>query len=152
MRDVALLVHSYTVVRRIRMTVRIADDLPPVLADMAQLQQVVLNLLLNGFDTAGDCEAADRVVVAEVSKWPRNTVYFTVSDRGPGLTVEQLGRIFKPFVTSKPHGLGLSISRTIVVAHGGRIWAENNAERGASFHVTLPASGRAAADSGCWQP
>jgi two-component system, LuxR family, sensor kinase FixL len=153
-RDVALLVHSDAIVRGIRVTVAIADDLPAVLADRVQLQQVILNLLLNGFDAVGDCVAADRVVAIEVLKEPRESVHITVRDRGPGLTVEQLDRIFKPFFTSKPHGLGLglSISRTIVAAHGGRLWAENNADRGASFHVALPASIPAAADSGGRQP
>ncbi len=139
-RDVALLVHSDAVVRGIRLTVGIAGTVPPVRADRVQLQQVVLNLLLNGFDAVSDCQVADRVVAAEVSADPDGTVHIAVSDRGHGLTVDQLDEIFKPFVTSKPHGLGLglSISRTIVAAHGGRLWAENNADGGACLHVALP--------------
>ncbi|BCG00414.1 hypothetical protein PPGU19_049820 [Paraburkholderia sp. PGU19] len=68
-----------------------------------------------------------------------------VRDRGPGVTVEQLDMIFKPYFTSKPHGLGLglSISRTIVLKHGGSIWALNNPDCGATFYVNLPAEGTA---------
>ncbi|KVP43952.1 hypothetical protein WJ88_00420 [Burkholderia ubonensis] len=75
-------------------------------------------------------------------------------DRGHGLKVNQLDEIFKQFFTSKPHGLGLglSISRTIIAAHGGRLCAENNADRGASFHVALPAGSAAEPNSACVTP
>ncbi|WP_084909539.1 PAS domain-containing sensor histidine kinase [Burkholderia ubonensis] len=144
-RDVVLLVHSDAILRRIRTTFDIEDALPSVRGDRVQLQQVVLNLLLNGFDAVHDGPAADRVVTVRVWAEPEGAVRICVCDRGRGLTVDQFDRIFKPFFTSKPHGLGLglSISRTIVAAHGGRLWAENNADRGASFHVALPAGGPA---------
>ncbi|RKP43626.1 PAS domain S-box protein [Trinickia fusca] len=140
-RDVVMLVHSDAVVRGIRTRVDIAADLPAVHGDKVQLQQVVLNLLLNAFDAVHECHAADRVVDVQVAPKPGALVRIAVRDRGQGLTVDQMDKIFKPFFTSKPHGLGLglSISRSIVAAHGGRLWAENNDERGATFYVALPA-------------
>lgn len=153
-RDVVLLVHSDAILRRIRTTLDIEAALPAVRGDRVQLQQVVLNLLLNGFDAVQDGPAADRVVTVRVWSGPEGAVRICVCDRGHGLTVDQLDRIFKPFFTSKPHGLGLglSISRTIVAAHGGRLWAENNADRGASFHVALPAGSAAEPNSSCAKP
>lgn len=143
--DVAMLVHSDAIIRGVRIELEIADNLPLVRGDRVQLQQVVLNLLLNSFDAMRDCAAADRVVWVRVSAQPDRSVSIMVSDRGQGLTVDQADKIFKPFFTSKPQGLGLglSISRSIVAAHGGRIWADNNPERGATFFVTLPVEDQA---------
>ncbi|UKD17197.1 ATP-binding protein [Burkholderia aenigmatica] len=150
-RDVVLLVHSDAVLRGVRTTLDIDAPLPTVRGDKVQLQQVVLNLLLNAFDAVHDGYASDRTVAVRVWAELDGTVRIGVRDRGHGVTVEQLDRIFKPFYTSKPHGLGLglSISRTIVTAHGGRLWAENNADRGASFYVALPSESTAAADRAC---
>ncbi len=144
-RDVMLLVHSDAVLRGIRTTLHIEDALPAVRGDRVQLQQVVLNLLLNAFDAVHDKPAVDCVVAVRAWAEPEGTVRVCVRDRGHGLTVDQLDKIFKPFFTSKPHGLGLglSISQTIVAAHDGRLWAENNPDRGASFHVALPTEGTA---------
>ncbi|WGS45517.1 ATP-binding protein [Burkholderia sp. JSH-S8] len=153
-RDVVLLVHSDAILRGIRTTLDIESELPVVRGDRVQLQQVVLNLLLNGFDAVHDGPAVDRVVTTRVWAEPDGAVRICVCDRGHGLTVDQLDKIFKPFFTSKPHGLGLglSISRTIIAAHGGRLWAENNAARGASFHVALPASAPAESNHARRQP
>jgi len=141
--DVVLLVHSDAVLRGVRTTFDVDGDLPAVRGDKVQLQQVVLNLLLNAFDAVQGGFASDRIVAVRVWAEPDATVRIGVRDRGHGLTIDQIDRIFKPFYTSKPHGLGLglSISRTIVTAHGGRLWAENNADRGASFYVALPSEG-----------
>lgn len=153
-RDVVLLVHSDAIMRGIRTTLDIENELPVVRGDRVQLQQVVLNLLLNGFDAVHDGPAVDHVVTTRVWAEPDGAVRICVCDRGHGLTVNQLDKIFKPFFTSKPHGLGLglSISRTIIAAHGGRLWAENNADRGASFHVALPPSGTAESNHARWRP
>ncbi|QCP52625.1 PAS domain S-box protein [Trinickia violacea] len=142
-RDVVLLVHSDAIMRGIRTRLETPAVLPPVRGDKVQLQQVVLNLLLNAFDAMHECLPADRVVDVQIAWKPGEMVRIAVRDRGPGLTVDQMDKIFKPFFTSKPHGLGLglSISRNIVAAHGGRLWAENNGARGASFYVSLPAEG-----------
>lgn len=138
--DVVSLVHSDAIVRAIRTTLDVEPALPPVRGDKVQLQQVLLNLMLNAFDAVQDRPASDRLVTVQARTGADGSVCLCVRDCGHGLTVEQLDKIFQPFFTSKPHGLGLglSISRSIVSAHGGHIWAENNAEGGATFHVLLP--------------
>jgi two-component system sensor kinase FixL len=146
--DVALLVHSDAIVRGIRVTLDLDPALPFVRGDKVQLQQVVLNLLLNAFDAMEERPAEDRVVAVSAAADGPSSVCVSVRDRGPGLTSERLDQIFKPFVTSKRDGLGLglSISRSIVEMHGGRIWAENNGDEGATFHFILPTGSSAAVD------
>jgi two-component system, LuxR family, sensor kinase FixL len=138
--DVISLVHSDAIVRGVRAISDIAPALPAVRGDKVQLQQVLLNLILNAFDAVRERPAVDRLVTVQASAEPDGAVRLCVRDRGHGLTVEMKDMIFQPFFTSKPHGLGLglSISRSIVGAHGGHIWGENNAEGGAAFHVLLP--------------
>ncbi|CAE6868442.1 Adaptive-response sensory-kinase SasA [Paraburkholderia nemoris] len=140
-RDVLLLVHSDAIVRAIGVTLDIDGDLPAVRGDKVQLQQVMLNLLLNAFDAMNNAPPGDRAVSVTLRAYGNNRVHIAVRDGGHGLTVDRLDRIFKPFFTSKPQGLGLglSISRSIVDMHGGQLWAENNTDRGATFHVMLPA-------------
>jgi two-component system sensor kinase FixL len=139
-RDVVLLVRGDAIVRGTRVTLDVEDDLPPVRGDKVQLQQVMLNLLLNAFDAMNDLPPVDRVVSVTLMRESSNTICIAIRDRGHGLTVDKLDKIFKPFFTSKPQGLGLglSISRTIIDMHHGRLWAENNIDRGATFFVTLP--------------
>jgi two-component system sensor kinase FixL len=139
-RDVAMLVHSDALTRGVRTSFDIPDNLALICGDKVQLQQVILNLLLNAFDAVKDCPPAARVVTATVREEPGGWMRVTVEDRGQGLAVDSMERIFRPFFTTKPQGLGLglSISRTIITAHRGRLWAENNEAGGASFHVTLP--------------
>jgi two-component system, LuxR family, sensor kinase FixL len=110
-----------------------------VRGDRIQLQQVVLNLLLNAFD-AMDAADAPRVVAVSAAREGADSVSVAVSDSGHGLPDGSAERLFRPFCTSRPDGLGLglSISRSIVEMHGGRIWARNNAGRGATFSFTLP--------------
>jgi two-component system sensor kinase FixL len=138
--DIALLVHSDAMAREVSTTIDIAENLSMVFGDKVQLQQVVLNLLLNAFDAVKECDPAERIIETTVREEVGGGVRITVKDRGHGLTVDRMGKIFRPFFTTKPQGLGLglSISRTIVTAHGGRLWAENNEDKGASFHITLP--------------
>jgi C4-dicarboxylate-specific signal transduction histidine kinase len=104
-----------------------------------QLQQVMLNLLLNAFDAMDGRPASDRMVVVFITLESPQVVRVAVRDRGAGLPSDRLTTIFNPFVTSKPEGLGLglSISRTIIEMHGGRLWAENNTDQGATFYFTL---------------
>jgi two-component system sensor kinase FixL len=141
-RDVVLLVHSDAIVRGTRLMLDIDDTLPPVRGDKVQLQQVMLNLLLNAFDAMNDVPPVDRMVVVTVKSQGSDMVCIAVRDNGHGLTADKLDKIFKPFFTSKPLGLGLglSISRSIIDFHSGRLWAENNTDRGATFYVTLPAN------------
>ncbi|WP_165848137.1 PAS domain-containing sensor histidine kinase [Paraburkholderia lacunae] len=140
-RDVVLLVHSDAIVRGMRVTLDVDDTLPPVRGDKVQLQQVVLNLLLNAFDAMNDVPPADRRVSVTLTRQGNDMACIAVRDRGHGLTADKLDKIFKPFFTSKPQGLGLglSISRSIIDMHRGRLWAENNVDRGATFYVALPA-------------
>ena len=104
------------------------------------MQQVVLNLLLNAFDAMESHAVADSAVAVVASLDSDGSVRVAVRDQGAGLAADILDRLFIPFFTSKRDGLGLglSISRSIVEMHGGRIWAENNADRGATFYFTLP--------------
>ena len=142
LRDVALLVHGDAVARGIHVSHVIDDGLPPVRGDKVQLQQVLLNLLLNAFDAVSECGPSDRVVALFARADSEGMVRIAVRDRGHGQTADKLECIFKPFVTSKPQGLGLglSISRSIVQIHGGRLWAESNFDHGMTFYVALPAS------------
>ena len=139
-RDTAMLVHSDALTRGVRTSFDIPDNLTLICGDKVQLQQVILNLLLNAFDAVKDCPAAGRVVETTVREEADGLVRVTVKDCGQGLAVDSMERIFRPFFTTKPQGLGLglSISRTIITAHRGRLWAENNEGKGASFHVALP--------------
>jgi two-component system sensor kinase FixL len=139
-RDVVMLVRSDAIVRGTSVALDIEGDVPPVHGDKVQLQQVMLNLLLNAFDAMKDVPAVDRVVSVKLMRESRSMVCIAITDHGHGLPADKLDKIFKPFFTSKPQGLGLglSISRTIVGMHHGRLWAENNIDRGATFFVALP--------------
>jgi two-component system sensor kinase FixL len=118
-------------------------DVPRVSGDRVRLQQVVLNLLLNAFDAMLEVPASARTVTLRVQRRDDAVNCVAVSDNGPGLTPEALGRIFEPFYTTKREGLGmgLSICRSIITEHGGTLWAENNPEGGATFCFTIPVSG-----------
>jgi two-component system, LuxR family, sensor kinase FixL len=137
--DVALLVHSDAIVRGIRVVIDVDPHLPLVRGDKIQLQQVVLNLLLNSFDAMDTC-GTDRVATISATREGADRVRVSVRDEGNGVPAALADQLFKPFCTSKRDGLGLglSISRSIVEMHGGRIWAHNNADRGATFGFTLP--------------
>ncbi|MBA4790743.1 MAG: PAS domain S-box protein [Rhizobiales bacterium] len=114
-------------------------DVSTVLADRVQIQQVLVNLIRNAVDAMQTCPRRQITLSARPSE--DNMVEIGVSDTGPGLAPEVVDRLFQPFVTTKEHGMGvgLSISRTIIEAHGGRLWVEQNQDGGAFFHLTLPA-------------
>jgi PAS domain S-box-containing protein len=137
--DVQHLLRSELITRHARMTMALGDSLPEVVADRVQLQQVVLNLALNALDAMSEHEPAERHMVIATSS-PGSFVQVDVRDHGPGIAAEHLGRLFDPFFTTKPSGLGmgLRICSSIVRSHGGRIWAANNAEAGATFSFTIP--------------
>jgi two-component system sensor kinase FixL len=140
--NAVVLLHSDAILRNTRVIVDLCEDPPTVSGDKVQLQQVTLNLLLNAFDAMSDALPGERVVSVKLSRDGDGIARLAVHDRGRGITPGKLDSIFTPFYTSKPHGLGLglSISRSIVELHGGRLWAENNPDRGATFYVTLPAA------------
>jgi two-component system, LuxR family, sensor kinase FixL len=125
--------------RKAQLEVSSAIGLPAVMGDPVQLQQVLLNLVLNATDAIRDMPADRRNVEVQATRCG-DKVEFAVSDKGPGIDSERLKRLFEPFNTTKPNGLGigLSISRTIIEAHRGHIWAENNPKDGATFRFTLP--------------
>jgi PAS domain S-box-containing protein len=138
--DVVMLARSDAILHNIRVSLQIAPGLPPVQGDKVQLQQVVLNLLLNAFDAMKDCPAHEREVKVGAETQGARLVKVAVCDHGIGLSWEQIDKIFQPFYTTKGEGLGmgLSISRSIIETHGGRLWAENNPDRGATFCFTIP--------------
>ena len=127
-----------TATDRIELELDLAAALPPVLIDHVQIQQVVLNLVRNSIDALNDCEART-ITVTTVSGG--DMVEVVVSDNGPGLPSEVRDRVFEPFVSTKPDGIGigLSICRTIVEAHGGRIAVDSSTGHGTGFRFSVPA-------------
>lgn len=140
-KDVALLLHSDAVLHNIRLKFDLADGFAAVRGDRVHLQQVVLNLLLNAFDAMKDVPAGKREIQLSVMAEGDNSLRVGVSDGGTGLAGETLERVFEPFYTTKGEGLGmgLTISRSIIEMHGGRLWAENNDPKpGMTFYFTVP--------------
>jgi C4-dicarboxylate-specific signal transduction histidine kinase len=114
-------------------------EVPKVLGDRVQLQQVVMNLVMNSIDAMKGVDGTRELAIT--SQCAENgRMLVSITDTGIGLPVQEADQIFKPFFTTKPHGIGmgLSISRSIIESHGGRLWAANDASHGASFHLTLP--------------
>jgi signal transduction histidine kinase len=142
-RDVIELAYGELNSRRVAVQSDLSSGLPLVLGDRIQLQQVVLNLLLNGCDAMSGTPAGDRQLTFSTTT-DDGVVEIAVSDRGSGIPDDQLERVFEPFVTFRENGLGLglAISRSIVTAHGGSIRAENNVDGGATFRCSLPVAQR----------
>ncbi len=129
--------------RQVRLALETDPALPPVHGDRVQLQQVLLNLLLNAVDALDDIPPARRLVTVR-ARPVGATVEVGVSDTGHGIPADRLLHVFRAVLHApSPNGLGmgLAISRDIIEAHGGRLWAENNAGGGATFTFTLPAEG-----------
>jgi C4-dicarboxylate-specific signal transduction histidine kinase len=139
--EVLQLMHSDLLLREVSVSTSLGP-VPAVSGDRVQLQQVLMNLIVNGCDAMSLNGSGDRGL-GIATRDDGALVRIEITDHGPGIPGES---IFEPFVTTKPQGLGLglAICRSIVVAHGGRIWATNNPERGATFHVTLPSAGERA--------
>ena len=123
----------------------LAADLPHVMADRVQVQQVLMNLMINGIEAMKD-EDGPRELAIKSQRAENEQLLVSVSDTGTGLPPHRTDQIFNAFFTTKPHGtgMGLRISRSIVESHGGRLWAENNSQRGASFCFSLPIQSRGA--------
>jgi signal transduction histidine kinase len=119
---------------------RFADDVFPILGDQVQLQQVMLNLVMNGLEAMSSVSERAREPAITTGNIDAGQVQVTVKDSGTGLDPNTIGRIFDPFYTTKPAGMGmgLSISRSILQNHGGWLWAAPNDGPGTSFHFTLP--------------
>ncbi len=139
--DVASMVVTDALLRHVSLALDLADDLPAVAGDRVQLQQVVLNLVMNAFDAVSETPGRPRSVRVRTRSLEGRAVQVDVIDTGPGIAPDTLPTIFEPFVTTKRTGIGmgLSVSRSIVVAHDGKIWAENNPGGGATVSLVLPA-------------
>ncbi len=117
-------------------------DMPHILADRVQLQQVLMNLMLNAIEAMKDT-GGELAIKSGMN--PEGQLTVSISDTGVGLPVESADRIFDPFHTTKPQGtgMGLTITRSIVESYGGRVWATSNQGAGATFHFTLPTGAEA---------
>ena len=141
-REVLKLVRSDLVNQGVAVHTELAPALPEVNADRVQLQQVLLNLVMNACDAMAGGPAGGHKLIIRTELAGDEGIRVSVADRGVGLAPDNLEKVFEPFFTTKVQGmgLGLSVCRTIITAHGGRLWGVNNPERGATFHFTLPAS------------
>jgi signal transduction histidine kinase len=128
------------IVRNVAIRTELAPGLPLVCGDGVQLMQVLLNLIANACDAMSGKPLPDRRLAITTGQDGGNAVEVSVSDRGIGIPPERLELVFEPFFSTKPQGvgMGLRICRSIITAHGGRLWAENNASAGATFHFKLP--------------
>ena len=137
--DVLKLMRNDLITQNVTVNTDLAQDLPPVTGDRVQLQQVLLNLVLNACEAmTGNGSSKRQLLIA--SKLTKSAVRVSVTDRGGGIPEQKMEQVFERFFTTKKKGmgLGLSICRTIIDAHRGKIWATNNADRGATFHFRLP--------------
>jgi len=143
MKEVIVLARSVITRNGVSVQTRLADGLFPVRGDRVQLQQVVLNLILNAVEAMGSVEAGPRELFISTEQ-DHTGVLVAVRDSGPGIDPTHLERVFEAFYTTKSSGvgMGLSICRSIIDAHGGRLWATANEPRGAVFQFTLPGSKR----------
>jgi PAS domain S-box-containing protein len=143
-RDVLKLMRSDLINQKVVVDVELARNLPAVTGDPIQLQQVLLNLVVNACDAMTDCNAPERRLLIRTGiENGSSAVIASVTDRGGSIPEGKMEQIFEPFFTTKPKGmgLGLSVCRTIIAAHRGKLWATNNADRGATFHFSLPIGG-----------
>lgn len=149
-REVIALMRSELRRTGIALQTRLADGLPLVQGDRVQLQQVMLNLILNAVEAMSGSHAGARELLISTEEDEANCVRVAVRDSGPGLEPDSLDRLFDAFYTTKPEGMGmgLSICRSIIEAHGGRVWATPNPPRGAVLQFTLPQQGVAAGEAG----
>ncbi len=139
-REMIVLLRNEATRYNITVRVELAADLPRIMGDRVQLQQVLMNLIVNSIDAMKEVDGA-RELAVKSQRTEKDEVLLSVSDTGVGLPPQQADQIFNAFFTTKPHGtgMGLRISRSIVESHGGRLWSADNSPRGANFHFALPA-------------
>jgi signal transduction histidine kinase len=128
--------------RRTKLDTHLQSNLPLVLGDRIELQQVLINLLMNGIESMSSIMDRPRVLTVQSRVVESGEVEVAVRDCGVGISVNQMRSLFDPFFTTKPGGMGmgLPICRSIIEAHGGKLWASSNANCGATFQFTLPAA------------
>jgi len=139
--EVTALTHGEATKNGVTVSTQLAHHLPRIEGDRVQLQQVMLNLILNAIQAMSELRDGIRELHISTEHVQSEGVCADVRDSGPGLSPENLGRLFEPFYTTKPNGMGmgLSICRSIIEAHGGRLWATGHASQGALFRFTIPA-------------
>jgi len=137
-REMIVLLRSEATRYNITVRMELAADLPRIMGDRVQLQQVLMNLIVNSIDAMKEVDGV-RELAVKSQRTEKEEVLVSVSDTGVGLPAQQADQIFNAFFTTKPNGtgMGLRISRSIVESHGGRLWAAGNSPRGASFHFAL---------------
>ena len=141
LQEVIELTRGEALKNRVSVESQLAQGLPIIAGDRVQLQQVVLNLILNALQAMGAASEGPRQVMITTRQIDLKDLYVGVQDTGPGLSPGTLSRLFEPFYTTKPNGMGmgLTICRSIVEAHGGRLWASACQPRGALFQFAIPA-------------
>lgn len=124
---------------RVALHLALGDNVAPITADAVQVEQVILNLARNAIEAMSETRGGPRELAIDTTTRDSGNVEITVHDSGPGIAGNLVNRIFDPFVSTKPDGMGmgLSISRSIVESHGGRLWVSAAGTRGAAFHFTL---------------
>ena len=139
-REMVALMRNEVARHSISVRTELAEDIPQVMGDRVQLQQVFMNLMINGIDAMKDMDGT-RELTIKAQRAENDQLMVSVSDTGVGLPSQQADQIFDAFFTTKLHGtgMGLRMSRSIIESHGGRLWAADNSPRGASFYLTLPA-------------
>jgi C4-dicarboxylate-specific signal transduction histidine kinase len=138
-REMIVLLRSEVTRNNITVRLDLAADLPRIMGDRVQLQQVLMNLIVNSIDAMKEVDGARELAILSL-RAEKEEILVSVNDTGLGLPAQQADQIFDAFFTTKPHGtgMGLRISRSIIESHGGRLWAADNTPRGASFHFALP--------------
>jgi C4-dicarboxylate-specific signal transduction histidine kinase len=138
--DVVPLVGTEVRSHQVSLRMDLAPALPPVLGDRVQLQQVLINFVMNGIEAMASVDDRSRELVIRSRPHDKDQVLVAVQDVGVGIEPNRMDELFAAFFTTKPGGMGmgLSISRSIIEAHGGRLWATPNPDHGATFHFTLP--------------
>jgi PAS domain S-box-containing protein len=140
LQEMVSLFHSETILRNLTVEIDLADALPPLHGNKVQIQQVLVNLMMNAADAMESEVFGKKRIVLQSHAVGSDAVRVAVRDFGPGIGEAKLGKIFEPFFTTKRSGLGmgLSLSRSIIEAHRGRIWVENNPDQGATFYFEIP--------------